>query len=276
MSRGKKIAVFSILLLALLPTCFLGLAYYQLSNLRIEITSTSSQVVDWIHEILFLKSPSLTVTMSFTNPTISPVDVSDIVAQLYIEDKYVLETSISTLYVPAGETVRRELAFTVEEGLALVQEMRTSAETYSGEVKITISGAATAQLLFFKVRLPFHLARYYVTKEPHLVFSAAQWTDSAGSPIMHSPISSQTYIRVELGNPTRGQVITEPVTVKVMMMAPLGFDEPVTEETKQVTVRAASISTVPFAFTPAKYGFFHFEVFCGGRRVYISPNLAVP
>lgn len=275
MSLNKKIAVVAIIAIILVPGSFFGLLYYQFSSLQVGVTVQETQVVNWLLAILSGRSPQLVVTLSFTNPTFLTVDATDIYVQLYIEDEYVLEESISTLYIPPHKTINKDLTFTIGEGLTLYDKVNRASNTYGGEVKIGISGVGTAHLFFLSARLHFSTSRYYMIKEPHLKFLSARWTDSSGNTIASSTIGGQAYIEVKLMNPTRSQTVTDSVTIRVMRTVRWWFDEKMMEDSDSITLSPGSTGTVTFMYSPSRSGEFHFDVFFRGDKVYTSPDIKV-
>ena len=101
----------------------------------------------------FLTTPSTTVRLFFTNPTFLDVDVTDIFAQIFIEDEFALEATIDKLYVPAGRTIHKHLSLSVAEVAHVLGLVSQASTSYGGEVKISFIGHGTVHLLFLSISL---------------------------------------------------------------------------------------------------------------------------
>ncbi len=275
MSKGRKVALVLIVLL-LIPITFFGLLYYQMSSLQVNISFEETQVISWIGDILLGRTPNLVAQLSFTNPTFLQVDVSDILAQLYIEDEYALETTIESLFIPAGQTIYKDLTFSISDALKIYNMINQASSTYGGEVKVTITGHAAAHLVFFSMRLPYSITRYFMTKEPTLLFDSAKWIDTSGQTISTCKVNDQVKVQVSSKNPTRTKTITNSIKVITYRDISYGSDEKITEDSYSRTVSSSSTDAFSFSFTPPEESGYHFTIFIDDAKVYDQPNSFPP
>ena len=269
--RRKKLAIIAIVIL-LVPSTFFGLLYYQMSNLQVNINIEETQVVSWIWEIINGRTPNLVVRLTFTNPTFLQVDVTDIYVQLYIEDEYALEATIEQLFIPPGKTVYKDLSFSISDASRIFLMVNQASPAYGGEVKITLTGHATAHILLMSTRLPFSVDEYYMTKEPVLQYTSSRWVDTNRQIISSGLVYDQVQIEVSVKNPTRKQTITSSINVVVYRDIFLLPDEKVNEEPQSVTLSPGSTDTNYVGFTPTQESGYHFDVFIDGEKVYTQPN----
>lgn len=250
-----------------------------MSSLRVSYSVPETQVLDWLSSILSGSLPTLKVQLVFTNPTFTTVDVSDVIAQLCIEDQLVLETSIGFLYIPAGQSIVKESSFPIEKALTLSSLIAQATAQYGGEVKVTIRGSGTAHLLMMSTRLPFEFTQYYITTEGcplKVTETSTCWTDSQGRSISTTSIGSQVSAKVTVYNPRRSQSISGTILVAIMRDIPFWFDEQMTTSSRVISVSPQQYSSASFPFTPLKKSTYHFSVSIEGTQVYVQPNTSPP
>ncbi|GAI14850.1 unnamed protein product, partial [marine sediment metagenome] len=143
---------------------------------------------------------------------------------------------------------------------------------YGGEVKITLTGHATAHLLLMSTRLPFSVDEYYMAKEPALQYTSSRWVDMNRQIISSGLVYDQVQIEVSVKNPTRKQTITSSIKVVVSRDIFLLPDEKVKEDLQSVTLSPGSTDTNYVGFTPTQESGYHFDVFIDGEKVYTQPN----
>jgi len=276
MSR-KKLAAIAIAIILIIPSTFLGILFYQMTSLKVSVDFDETQVVSWILAILRGSMPDVSVRLVFTNPTFLTVDVTDVYAQLYIEDQYALETTIGSLFIPAGKTVYKDLTFSIAEASRVYGLISQASGNYGGELKLTLMGHATAHLFLLSLRLPFSVERYYMTKELRLRFDFHEWIDANGQVISTATVGAQVYVKVKVTNPTRKQTIISTVGVRVMMDNPFWMpDEEMKYSTQSVTLSPTSSTTISLSFIPPKRGIYYFDIFIDGNCVYTQPPIIPP
>jgi len=178
----KKILAAVIIIVAI-PLAFFGLLYYQMSSIQVDVSISETQVISWFANILLGQIPELEIEIKFSNPTFLPVDITNIVTNIYIEDNFALEYSVSHLYIPSGQSITREVSIPLSNVIEIYSMIDQATSEYSGEVEMTVSGSANAHLLFLSTRIPFSIKKYYFLEEGHLRLEEAYWTDSKGEQI---------------------------------------------------------------------------------------------
>ena len=258
----KRLIASVLIAVVTIPSVFLGLLYYQMSNIKVGAE--------------FLSIPSMTIRLVFANPTSLDVDVTDIFTQLFIEDEFALETTISKLYIPAGMTIHKDLTLSsadVTHAWGLISQASTS---YGGEVKIKLVGQGTAHLLFLSLRLPFSIEQYYMLGEASLGFDSARWTDVDGNTISATSKNTEVFVEVTVTNPTRKHDIAGSVDARVMRDIPFWYDEEIDRKTQSVTVSASSSEVITFSFSLTQASTYHFDIFINDRKVYTQPDTVPP
>ena len=296
-SLSRKLVVLIVILIISIPSAFVGLFYYQVNSIQASfellveeenqmeallpliadlITGGYSGIIQYFLEGLEGKEKDITIRLSFTNPTFLYLNIKRVSTQLFIEDEYVFETTLQDLYIPSGKTIYKDVMLTaaknereIENFLELVSQAISS---HGGEVKVSLSGNAKAQLLFFSIGIPFSIEQYHLMEEGFLSFDSARWTDSEGKPISTISKNDQVNIEVSVKNPTRKHTITGSVSVKVFRDVPLWFDEEMSSDTKSVTVSANSMKKIIFAYTPTISSTYHFDIFIDKSKAYTQPE----
>ncbi|MGD0802752.1 MAG: hypothetical protein ABSA11_01600 [Candidatus Bathyarchaeia archaeon] len=228
-----------------------------------QITQTPDYVRKWLISITL--SPIVV-----TQPEISDVDLT-----FQIEGQTVLNRTYPFPREKVGyiSFVRRNLTLSVEDRATFKKLVSDAAAAHAGEVEVTITGRAKANVLFFEAMLPFKTTKYPLVLPPTLRLTGSGWETMNGSSI-RGRIGDLTSVGIVLTNPTRVHSITQNVTCRIYLE---GDEEPVATITKETTAAPGTESTYVFNFIPSKPGTYLYTLDSSGIAVPIeaSPQLMV-
>jgi len=220
--------------------------------------------------------PSVTAKLVLTNPTFLAVDITDIYAQIYIEDTYVCEVAIDNLFVPAGKTMHKDLTFSISEGAEAGIAIANAMNVYGGEVKVGLGGHLVAHEYFLSARIPFYVEEYVLVGNGSLAFVSAEWVNVSGERISSTTVANEIRVRTVLQNPTRKHTVNNTVVVEIRRDISLWPDEIVKKVPIQATVFANTSETFVVDFVPSTASRYHFDIFINDDKVYTQPNESPP
>ena len=274
---SKKTAIVLIaIVLVSVPAAFFGILYYQMTNLQARIEFDSSQAADWVMAILNRQLPSVTIKLVLTNPTSFAVDISDLYAQIYIEDEFACEVTINNLFVAAGKTMHKDLTFSLVEGTQAYSAITSAMNAYGGEVKVGLSGHLVAHEFLLSIRIPFYVEQYVMAREGSLAFGSAGWVNMNGEEISSATVGTEVSVRTVLQNPTRKNTVNNTLVVEIRRDLSLRPDEIVKKVPIQATVFANTSENFVVDFVPSAASRYHFDIYLNDDKVYSQPNQNPP
>jgi len=188
------------------------------------------------------------ISVTLSAIVIQQPEISEVEVNMYVEGEPML-TAIFPFQrekVPYMRLLKRTMALRIEAPERFREIVQEASELYGGEVKFTFTGQVLTHNLFLKAWLPFSTTRYPLVRAPHLDYTSSDWTDTDGHPIRHTTVGKDTYVSVQLWNPTRVHSIWENVTVAIY---PEGTDEPILTVQKEVGVAPTTTATYVFSFS---------------------------
>jgi hypothetical protein len=215
-----------------------------------QVTQTPDYVRTWL------------ISVTLSPIVVTQPEVSDVEVTFLVEGHQVLSKTYSFSRAKVGyiSFLNRVIPLTVDDKAEFKKLVGDSAATHSGEVEITITGHAKANVLFFESMLPFKTTKYPLVSPPTLVLDKAEWSvwDSIGTRIpglYPAKVGDITGPEIAVSNPTRVHSITENATLAVYLE-----DSPqaVFTQTKKVTAAAGTVSTYIFDFSPNSPGTYYF------------------
>lgn len=237
-------------------------SYGEVSELMVVFHLSEEEVAGYVRDVLRGEPSELTVGMALTLPStrrtevvtqlpdyarrwfisvsVSPIvvhqpEVSDIEISLIAEGE-TLQTSLFRFEkekVPYLNLIDRNVTLSVEDVDRLREVVVDASDTYSGEVKLTLSGRALIHLLFLEAWLPFSTTHHILVRIPHVDYISSGWVDLERKHLTDAEVGREVMIQFKMYNPTRVHSIYENVTVRVYRE---GFPEPVHEESKEAAV----------------------------------------
>jgi hypothetical protein len=284
-------------------------SYNELSKMAVNLNFSEEEMSNYLRDTIQGKNATLNVGLAVTIPgftstegqviqtpdyvrrwiisvTLSPIvvtqpEVSDVEVIFLIEGHQVLSKMYSFPRAKVGyiSFLNRVIPLTVDDEAEFKKLVSDSAAAHSGEVEVTITGRAKANVLFFESMLPFKTTKYPLVSPPTLVLDKAEWSvwDSLGTRIPSlypAKVGDRTGPEIVVSNPTRVHSITENTTLAVYLE---GTPEAVFTQTKRVTAAAGTVSTYIFDFIPRSPGTYYFTLKSAGFNVTAdtSPRLVV-
>jgi len=282
-------------------------SYNELSKMAVNLNFSEEEMSNYLRDTIQGKNATLNVGLAVTIPgftstegqvtqtpdyvrkwiisvTLSPIvvtqpEVSDVEVTFLVEGHQVLSKMYSFPRAKVGyiSFLNRVIPLTVDDEVEFKSLVSDSAAAHSGEVEVTITGRARANVLFFESMLPFKTTKYPLVSPPTLVLDKAEWSvwDSLGTRIPGpAKVGDKTGPEIALSNPTRVHSITENTTLAVYLE---GTPEAVFTQTKKVTAAAGTVSTYIFDFRPSIPGTYYFTLKSAGFSVAEdeSPRLVV-
>jgi len=274
-SKKTAIVLLAIIMISV-PSVFFGILYYQMANLQARIEFDVLQVADWVMAILNKQLPSVTVKLVLTNPTFFAVDITDVYAQIYIEDEFACEVTIDNLFVPAGKTMYKDLTFSLSEGAQAYSAINNAMNVYGGEVKIGLGGHLVAHEFLLSMRIPFYIEQYVMARNGSLNFVSAEWANMNGETISSTTAGTEICVRTVLHNPTRRHTVNNTLFVEIRRDVAFWPDETVKKVSIQATLPANGTETFQVDFIPSTVSRYHFDIFVNDNKVYSQPNESPP
>jgi len=282
-------------------------SYNELSKMAVNLNFSEEEMSNYLRDTIQGKNATLNVGLAVTIPgftstegqvtqtpdyvrkwiisvTLSPIvvtqpEVSDVEVTFLVEGHQVLSKMYSFPRAKVGyiSFLNRVIPLTVDDEVEFKNLVSDSAAAHSGEVEVTITGRAKANVLFFESMLPFKTTKYPLVSPPTLVLDKAEWSvwDSLGTRIPGpAKVGDKTGPEIALSNPTRVHSITENATLAVYLE---GTPEAVFTQTKKVTAAAGTVSTYIFDFRPGTPGTYYYSLKSAGFNVAAdeSPRLVV-
>ena len=278
-------------------------SYNELSRLSVNLSFTEEEMSTYLRDTIQGRNSTLNVGMAVTIPgftstegqvtqtpdyvrkwlisvTLSPIvvnqpEVSDVDLIMLVEGQQVLSKTYTFPKQKVGfiSFLNRNIPLTVEDKAAFRRLVSEAAAAHAGEVEITITGHAKANVLFFESTLPFKTTKYPLVLPPSLTLDGSRWEtiDGSGKTTRVGELAS---VSISLSNPTRVHSLTQDVTCKVDLE---GGAEPVATVTKTTTAAAGTVSTYFFNFTPSQPGVYFYTLESGGvpLSAEASPRLTV-
>ena len=212
--------------------------------------------------------------------TLSPIvvtqpEVSDVSLTFQIEGHTVMNHTYPFTREKVGyiSFVKRSLPLSVDDEAAFKKLVSDAAAAHAGEVEVTITGRAKANVLFFEAMLPFRTTKYPLILPPTLKLTSSGWHTINGSNIA-GKVGDLTSVGIALDNPTRVHSITQNVTCRIYIE---GEEAPVVTITKETTAAPGTRSTYVFNFTPSSPGTYLYTLDSSGFTLPLvtSPQLLV-
>ncbi|MCX6647988.1 MAG: hypothetical protein NTV61_01160 [Candidatus Bathyarchaeota archaeon] len=278
-------------------------SYNELSRLSVNLSFTEEEMSTYLRDTIQGRNSTLNVGMAVTIPgftstegqvtqtpdyvrkwlisvTLSPIvvnqpEVSDVDLIMLVEGQQVLSKTYTFPKQKVGfiSFLNRNIPLTVEDKAAFRRLVSEAAAAHAGEVEITITGHAKANVLFFESTLPFKTTKYPLVLPPSLTLDGSRWEtiDGSGKTTRVGELAS---VSISLSNPTRVHSLTQNVTCRIYME---GEAEPVATITKRTTAAAGTVSTYFFSFTPSQPGVYFYTLESGGvpLSTEASPRLTV-
>ena len=265
-------------------------SYNELSSMAVNLSFTEEEMSTYLLDTINGRNTTLNVSMGVTIPgftstegqitqvpdyvrkwlisvTLSPIvvnqpEVSDVDLQMFVEGQLVHSKTYPFPKSKVGyiSFVERNIPLTVENEATFRKLVSDAAAAHAGEVEITITGHAKANVLFFESTLPFKTTKYPLVQPPHLKLSNSQWEtiDGSGKTTRVGELAS---IGISLSNPTRVHSLTQNVTCRIYRD---GGADPVSTLTKKTTAAAGTVSTYVFNFTPSQPGVYYYTLESAG------------
>ena len=282
-------------------------SYNELSKMAVALNFSEEGMSNYLRDTIQGKNATLNVGLAVTIPgftstegqvtqtpdyvrkwiisvTLSPIvvtqpEVSDVEVIFLVEGHQVLSKMYSFPRAKVGyiSFLNRVIPLTVDDEAEFKNLVSDSAAAHSGEVEVTITGRAKANVLFFESMLPFKTTKYPLVSPPTLVLDKAEWSvwDRLVTRIPGpAKVGDRMGPEIAVSNPTRVHSITENTTLAVYIE---GTPEAVFTQTKRVTAAAGTVSTYIFDFIPSIPGTYYFTLKSAGFSVTAdtSPRLVV-
>ncbi len=212
--------------------------------------------------------------------TLSPIvvtqpEVSDVYLTFQVEGHTVMNRTYTFTREKVGYItfLNRNLPLSVDDEAAFKKLVSDAVAAHAGEVEVTITGRAKANVLFFEAMLPFKTTRYPLIVPPTLTLTRSGWYNANGTTAT-SKVHDLTFVEIALDNPTRVHSITQNVTCRFYIE---GEEAPVATITKVTTAAPGTRSTYDFNFVPAKPGTYTYSLDSSGFSLSpgASPRLVV-
>ena len=233
-------------------------------------TSTEGQVTqtpDYVRKWL--------ISITLSPIVVNQPEVSDVDLTLLVEGQPVLSKTYTFPREKVGyiSFLKRNIPLTVDDEATFRRLVSEAAVAHAGEVEITITGRAKANVLFFESMLPFKTTKYPLVSAPNLTLDKSGWEtmDGSGKTAKVGEIAS---VGISLSNPTRVHSLTQNVTCRIYLE---GGTEPVATVAKTTTAAAGTVSTYVFNFTPRDPGVYYYTLESTGfpLTTEASPRLIV-
>jgi hypothetical protein len=278
-------------------------SYNELSKMSVNLSFTEEQMSTYLLDTIQGRNATLNVGMGVTIPgftstegqitqvpdyvrkwlisvTLSPIivtqpEVSDVDIEMFVEGQRVLSKMYTFPRSKVGyiSFVERNIPLTVEDEATFRKLVSDAADAHAGEVEITITGHAKANVLFFESSLPFKTTKYPLVLPPYLTLGKTQWEtiDGSGTTARVGELAS---VGISLSNPTRVHSLTQDVTCRIYVV---GMIDPEAVITKTTTAAAGTVSTYIFNFTPSQPGVYYYTLEAAGISLPadVSPRLVV-
>jgi len=278
-------------------------SYGELSRMSVNLSFTEEEMSSYLRDTMEGRNSTLNIGMAVTIPgftstegqvtqtpdyvrkwlisvTLSPIvvnqpEVSDVDLTMLVEGHEVLSRTYTFPREKVGyiSFLKRNIPLTVEDEATFRRLVSEAAAAHAGEVEITITGRAKANVLFFESMLPFKTTKYPLVSLPNLTLDKSGWEtmDGSGKTARVEEIAS---VGISLSNPTRVHSLTQNVTCRVYME---GGAELVATVTKTTTAAAGTVSTYVFNFTPVDPGVYYYTLESTGISLAAeaSPRLVV-
>ena len=265
-------------------------SYNELSKMAVNLYFSEEEMSTYLRDTIQGNNATLNVGLAVTIPgftstegqvtqtpdyvrkwlisvTLSPIvvtqpEVSDVEVTFLVEGHQVLSKTYSFPRAKVGYIgfLNRVIPLTVEDEATFKKLVSDAAAAYAGEIEVTITGRARANVLFFESMLPFKTTKYPLVSPPSLVLSASGWLiiDATGKTGKVGELAS---VNIKLSNPTRVHSITQDVVCRIYDEA---STEPVATITKTTTAAAGTVSTYLFSFIPSRSGTYYFTLGSSG------------
>ena len=278
-------------------------SYGELSRMSVNLSFTEEEIASYLRDTMEGKYSALNVGMAVSIPgftstegqitqipdyvrkwlisiTLSPIvvnqpEVSDVDLAMLVEGQQVLSRTYTFPREKVGyiSFLKRNIPLTVDDETAFRKLVNEAAAAHAGEVEITITGRAKANVLFFESTLPFKTTKYPLVLPPNLILDKSNWVtiDGSGKTARLGELAS---VGISLSNPTRVHSLTQNVTCKIYRE---GGTEPVATVTKTTTAAAGTVSTYIFNFTPIDPGDYYYTLESVGiyLTAEVPPHLTV-
>ena len=212
--------------------------------------------------------------------TLSPIvvtqpEVSDVYLAFQVEGHTVMNRTYTFPRQKVGYItfVNRKLPLSIDDKAAFMKIVSDAAAAHAGEVEVTITGRAKANVLFFEALLPFKTTRYPLISPPTLTLTRSGWYNANGATAT-GKVQNLMFVEIALDNPTRVHSITQNVTCRFYLE---GEETPVATITKVTTAAPGTRSTYDFNLVPAKPGTYTYSLDSPGFSLPpgASPHLVV-
>jgi hypothetical protein len=278
-------------------------SYGELNRMAVNLDFTEEGMSNYLRDAMQGRNGTLNVKLAVTLPgftstegqitqtpdyvrkwlisvTLSPIvvtqpEVSDVTLTFQIEGHTVMNRTYPFTREKVGyiSFVKRNLPLSVEDEAEFKKLVSDAAAAYAGEVEVTITGRAKANVLFFEAMLPFRTTKYPLILPPTLTLRESGWQTISGSGTTGS-VGDLTSVGIALDNPTRVHSITQNVTCRIYIE---GAEAPVATITKETTAAPGTRSTYVFNFTPSSPGTYLYTLDSSGFTLPLgaSPRLLV-
>lgn len=278
-------------------------SFGELSRMSVNLSFTEEEMAAYLLDAIQGRNSTLNVGMAVTIPgftstegqvtqtpdyvrkwlisiTLSPIvvnqpEVSDVDLTLLVEGQPVLSKTYTFPREKVGyiSFLKRNIPLTVDDEATFRRLVGEAAAAHAGEVEITITGRAKANVLFFESMLPFKTTKYPLVSAPNLTLDKSGWETVDGSGKM-ARVGELVSVGISLSNPTRVHSLTQNVTCRIYLE---GGTEPVATVAKTTTAAAGTVSTYVFNFTPRDPGVYYYTLESTGfpLTTEASPRLIV-
>ena len=278
-------------------------SFGELSRMSVNLSFTEEEMAAYLLDAIQGRNSTLNVGMAVTIPgftstegqvtqtpdyvrkwlisiTLSPIvvnqpEVSDVDLTLLVEGQPVLSKTYTFPREKVGyiSFLKRNIPLTVDDEATFRRLVGEAAAAHAGEVEITITGRAKANVLFFESMLPFKTTKYPLVSAPNLTLDKSGWETVDGSG-KTARVGELVSVGISLSNPTRVHSLTQNVTCRIYLE---GGTEPVATVAKTTTAAAGTVSTYVFNFTPRDPGVYSYTLESTGfpLTTEASPRLIV-
>ncbi len=278
-------------------------SYGELNRLSVNLDFTEEAMSNYLRDAMQGRNGTLNVGLAVTIPgftstegqvtqtpdyvrkwlisiTLSPIvvtqpEVSDVYLTFQVEGQTIMNRTYSFTREKVGYItyVNRNLPLYIGDQEAFKKLLSDAAAAHAGEIEVTFTGRAKANVFFFEAMLPFKTTRYPLILPPTLTLTRSGWETTSGSTTT-SNVGDLTYVAIALDNPTRVHSITQNVTCRIYLE---GEDTPVATITKVTTAAPGTQSTYDFNFIPSKPGTYIYSLDSSGFSLNLesSPRLLV-
>jgi hypothetical protein len=278
-------------------------SFGELSRMSVNLSFTEEEMAAYLLDAIQGRNSTLNVGMAVTIPgftstegqvtqtpdyvrkwlisiTLSPIvvnqpEVSDVDLTLLVEGQPVLSKTYTFPREKVGyiSFLKRNIPLTVDDEATFRRLVGEAAAAHAGEVEITITGRAKANVLFFESMLPFKTTKYPLVSAPNLTLDKSGWETVDGSG-KTARVGELVSVGISLSNPTRVHSLTQNVTCRIYLE---GGTEPVATVAKTTTAAAGTVSTYVFNFTPRDPGVYYYTLESTGfpLTTEASPRLIV-